>query len=171
MSKKIEKTPHKTPRTATALTAVAKDVMSYTLEGLLREVQPLFTAVYLSPPEVAARIWDSYPDSFELRNIVANAILYHKDMDRLKKIVSMGFFEYEIRYLLKFGMDTPTASARLVPIFYAALEHAKELKLTDDLQEDIAQFIELCKLRDGFVIVSATTEDLVLHFAQDVIPE
>mgnify|MGYP003292463619 CR=1 FL=1 len=164
-------TTHANTRTITALTAVAEDVMSYTLEGFLREVQPLFTAVYLSPPEVAAHIWDFYPDSYELRNIVANAILYHKDMDRLKKIVSMGFFEYEVRYLLKFGMDVPTAGARLVPIFYTALEHAKELNLSDELQEDLVQYIELRRVRNGFTIVSATKENLVLHFAKDVIPE
>ena len=39
-----------TPRTATALTAKAEEIMSYALEGLIHEVQPLFTALYLSHP-------------------------------------------------------------------------------------------------------------------------
>ena len=113
----------KTPRTATALTTAAKDIMSCS------------------------------------------------DLGHLKKIIDRGLFEHEIRYLLKLGMDVPIVGARLAPILCSALDHAKDLKRSDELQEDIEQFIELCKLRDGFVIVSATKENLVLHFAQDVIPE
>ena len=160
----------KTPRTVTALTAKANDIMSCALEELLYEVQPLFTALYLSCPEEADRLLKSYPNSPTICNIVNDAILYHTDMDRLKKIVDKGFFEYELRSLLKFGMDVPIAGTRLAPIFCTALEHSKELKLSDDLQDDVKQFLDICKARDGFVIVSADTQNLVLNFAQDVVP-
>lgn len=153
--------PH---RTATAPTTVAEDVMSHTLEGLLREVQPLFTAVYLSPPEVAAHIFESYPDSAELKGIVNDAALYHQDSDRRKRIGSKGFFEFELRYLLQFGLDVPNAGARLVPIFFSALKHAVELGLTEDLQNDLRKFLELRRVRDGFVIIGATNRSLAsLH--------
>lgn len=161
----------KTPRTVTALTAKANDIMSCALEELLYEVQPLFTALYLSCPEEADRLLKSYPNSPTICNIVNDAILYHTDMDRLKKIVDKGFFEYELRSLLKFGLDVPMAGTRLAPIFCTGLKHAKELKLSDDLQEDMKQFLELCKLRDGFIIASATGKNLVLHFAKDVLPQ
>lgn len=170
MSKKIEKTTRKTPRTATALTAKAEDIMSYSLEGLIHEVQPLFTALYLSHPEEADRLRKAYPNSPEICGIVSDAILYHTDMNRLKRIVDKGFFEYELRYLLKLGMDVPIAGTRLSPIFHTALAHAEELGLSEDLQDDIEQFLEICRLRDGFVIVSADSKNLALYFAKDVIP-
>lgn len=101
----------------------------------------------------------------------ANDIMSCTDLAYVKKIVGRGISEREIRYLMKLGMDVPLIGARLAPIFCAALERAGELKLSDELQDDIKQFIELCKLRDGFVIVSETGEDIVLEFADDVIPE
>lgn len=101
----------------------------------------------------------------------AMSIMSCSDLAHIKKIVGRGISEHEIRYLMKLGMDVPIAGARFAPIFCAAMERAGELKLSDELQEDIEQFIELCRLRDGFVIVGATDEDIVLHFADDVIPE
>lgn len=160
-----------TPRTITALTAKAMNIMSCGLEDLIYEIQPLFTALYLSHPSEAGRLLKMYPNSSEIRNLVDDALLHHTDMNRLKRIVDKGFFEFELRYLLQFSMDVPIAGTRLAPIFCTALEHAKELKLSDDLREDLKQFLEICKVRDGFVIVSATDEDLVLHFANDVSPE
>ena len=101
----------------------------------------------------------------------ANDIMSCTDLAYVKKLVGRGISEREIRYLMKLGMDVPLIGARIAPIFCAAMERAGELKLSDELQEDIEQFIELCRLRDGFVIVGATDEDIVLHFADDVIPE
>lgn len=160
----------KTARTTTALTTKAKDIMTYALEGLIHEVQPLFTALYLSCPEEADRLRKTYPNSSEICNLVSDVILFHTNIDHLKKIVAKGFFEYELRCLLQLGMDVPIAGTRLAPIFHTALAHAEELGLSEDLQDDIEQFLEICKVRDGFVIVSADSENLVLHFAQDVIP-
>lgn len=160
----------KAPRTATALTAKAKDIMTCALEDLVFEVQPLFTALYLSHPEEADRLRKTYPNSPEICGIVSDAILYHTDLNRLKKIVDKGFFEHELRYLLKLGMDVPIAGTRLSPIFYTALEHAEELGLSEDLQDDIKQYLEICRVRDGFVIVCADSKNLTLHFAKDVIP-
>ena len=102
---------------------------------------------------------------------MANDIVSCADLAHIKKIVGRGISEREIRYLMKLGMEVPIAGARFAPIFCAAMERAEELKLSNELQEDIKQFIELCRLRDGFVIVGATDEDIVLHFADDVIPE
>ena len=93
------------------------------------------------------------------------------DLAHIKKIVGGGISERELRYLMKLGMEVPLIGARIAPIFCEAMERAGELKLSDELQEDIEQFIELCKLRDGFVIVSETSENIVVHFADDVIPE
>lgn len=101
----------------------------------------------------------------------ANDIMACADLAHIKKIVGKGISEREIRYLMKLGMDVPIIGARIAPIFCAAMEHAGELKLSTELQEDVEQFIELCKLRDGFVIVSETSENIVLHFADDVIPK
>ena len=170
----------KTPRTAKRkyldnfcenLTAKAKEIMTCPLEDLVFEIQPLFTALYLSCPKEANRLLKMYPNSPAICSVANDTIMYRADMDRLKRIVDKGFFQYELRNLLKFGMDVPIAGTRLVPIFFAALEHAKELGLSEDLQDDIKQYIELCKVRDGFVIVSASNENLVLHFAKDVLSQ
>ena len=169
MSKKIEKTTRKTPRTATALSAKAEEIMAYALEGLIHEVQPLFTALYLSCPQEADRLRKTYPNSSEICNLVNDVIKYHTDVDHLKKIVTKGFFECELRCLLQLGMDVPIAGTRLSPIFHTALEHTEELGLSDDLQDDVKQYLEICKVRDGFLIISADSENIVLDFAKDVI--
>ena len=158
-----------TPRTATALTAKAKDIMKCNLEDLIYEPQTLFAALYLSPPEEADRLRKMYPNSPVLCTIVNDAIRYHSDTDHLKRIVDKGFFEYELRYLLKLGMDIPNAGARLTPIFHTALAHAEELGLSYELQDDVKQYLEICRVRDGFLIVSANSKNLVLYFAKDVI--
>ena len=166
----MKNTNRKTNRTATALTTKAEEIMTCALEGLICEVQPLFTALYLSSPQEADRLRKTYPNSSEICNLVSDVILYHTDVDHLKKIVAKGFFEYELRCLLQLGMDVPIAGARLSPIFHTALDHAEELGLSEDLQDDVKQYLEICRVRDGFVIVSADSTNLVLHFAQDVIP-
>ena len=160
-----------TVRTATKLTAKAEDIMSYTLEGLIHEVEPLFTAVYLSTPEEALRLRRLYPNSDEIRYIVSEVCVYHKDMAVLARGVANGFFDYEVGYLLKIAKESHIAAARFIPIFCTALEHAEELGLSTDLQESLKQHIDHQKDLDGFVIVYATKENLVLRFAKDVVPE
>lgn len=161
----------KTPRATTALTAKAKDIMTCALEDLIFEIQPLFTALYLSCPKEADRLLKMYPNSPAICSIANDAIRCRTDNNRLKRIVDKGFFEHELRSLLKFGMDVPIAGTRPSPIFHTALDHVEELGLSEDLQDDIKQYIELCKVRDGFVIVSASNENLVLHFAKDVLSQ
>lgn len=158
-------------RTSSALTPIAENIMTYTLEGLIHEVEPLFTAVYLSSPDEALRLRHMYPDSEEIRYIVSEVFVYHTNMAVLARGVANGFFEYEVDYLLKIAKENRVAAARFIPIFCTALEHAEELGLSNDLQEKLKQHIDHQKDLDGFVIVYATKENLVLRFAKDVVPK
>lgn len=172
MKKKNHKkrTP-KAVRTASALTNVATNIMTYTLEGLIREkASSLFTALYLSAPEETIHVFNRYPDNEDIRYVVKAVITYHKDMDLLQEAINDGFFETEVNDLLTIAAKGRIAGARFTPVFYAALEHAEELCLSEELQKKLHQHIEHQKQLDGFAIMSTANNTLALYFAKDVIP-
>lgn len=146
--------------------AIAENIMTYTLEGLLREVEPLFTALYLSAPEESVAILERYPNNSEIRYIVNEVTLYHTDLKLLAKAVAAGFFEYEVTYLLKIATENQIAGARFIPIFCTALAHADELGLSDELRGKLYRHIEHRKKVDGFVITSTDNDCLTLHFGK-----
>ena len=115
--KKSQNNIRKYTRTATALSDKAKDIMTYSLEGLIREVEPMIAAVYLSCPEEATRLLMTYPQVPEFRYIVSEVAYYRKDMGALQKLIGTGFFEYEVNWLLNRAKKDTIASARFVPIF------------------------------------------------------
>ena len=168
-NKKNQRNIRKHARTATALSDKAKDIMTYSLEGLIREVEPMIAAVYLSCPEEATRLLMTYPQVPEFRYIVSEVAYYREDMDARQKLIGTGFFEYEVNWLLNRAKKNAIASARFVPIFYTALEHADELRLSEKLCSDLKQHINLQKQKDGYVIMYASRENLTLYFAKDVI--
>lgn len=144
-------------------TMAVQEIMSYTLEGLIHEIVPLFTALYLSAAEETVEIRKRYPDNPEIQYIVGEVYLYHTDMKELKRAVKKGFFEYEVRYLLNMTASNHIAGARFVPIFCTALEHSVELGLSAELCNDLTNHIKQQKRKDGFVITSTENGRLTIH--------
>lgn len=140
-----------------------EEIMSYTLEGLIHEIKPLFTALYLSAIEETIEIWKRYPNNSEIKYIVGQVYLYHSDMKELARAVKKGFFEQEVRYLLNVASSNSIAGARFVPIFCTALEHAAELGLSAALCDDLNSHIKQQKRKDGFVITSTENGRLTIH--------
>ena len=162
---------NKKPRTATNLMSNAENIMTYTLEGLLpKEIEPLFTALFLSPSEETVNIVNRYPDNSDIRYIASEVILYHKDAALLARGVSNGFFEYEVAYLLKIAKANRIAGARFAQLFCNALSCAVTLGLSNALQDDIAKFLDYQKNLDGFLIIDTSEGKFVIYFAKDVIP-
>lgn len=159
-----------TTRSATELTTVAKDIMTYTLEGLILEMSTLFTSLYLSHPSEAKRFLDAHPDEPIVPYIVNLALQYHTDLEELAKVAASGYFDYEVQRLLKIAKQDGVASARLSPVFYTALDHAEELKISAKLQKKIKNHMARQLALDGFLIRHVDEHRLVLCFADDVIP-
>ena len=154
---------NKVIREFTRRTQAVQEIMSYTLEGLIREVEPLFTALYLSTPEESVGIWKRYPNNPDIKYIIGQVYLYHTDMKEFAKAVKAGFFEHEVRYLLNMTESNPIAGARFVPIFCTALEHSAELGVSVELCDDLTRHIRQQKQKDGFVITSTENGRLTIH--------
>ena len=151
------------------LTAAAENIMAYVLEGFIKEFDLLCVALLLSDPGEVKQFL-ARCDRADARYIAGEVEAFLEDPEVFAKGVADGFFAYEIDRLLEIAKRDRIAGARFIPIFFAALLNARELALSDEVQEGIKQHIEEQKKLDGFIILSATDHKFALSYSNEVIP-
>lgn len=157
-------------RTATKLTERAFEVLELTLEGIIKIINPLIVALYLSDVEEYKRIYEMYPSGHDIYKVLDAVRIFHTDIKQRDEYVKNGFFNEQIEHLLNLAKTNRDAGARLSPVFYIALHISEELKIPNELQDRIVAQLERQRRKDGFVIMGAS-ERITLYFAPDVIPE
>ena len=159
----------KKKRTASKLKKTIEAVANMPLETVVLELRVLLAALYLSAPEECMRIKSTYPEGHMVFLALDAVLDLHRDVKMKETFIEGGFFNEQLELMLVEAKKNQRAGARLMPVFYKALDMAAELKIPDELCTRIMDRIEWQRKHDGFAIKELDHNGATVVPADDVI--
>ena len=150
-----------TNKTLAPIESEALRIADIRYDSFIEDIDALTVALYASHPSACAELLDLPPE--DLRKLAAETAKgLHFNPCCIPHLASTGYFNEQLRSLLRIARDNSDHGSKLVQVFLTMLEHAEEHLLDCSLVEDLQVFLVLKDRSDGFLLLEQTDDEILV---------
>lgn len=144
-----------------SIEAEAQRIASIRYDSFITDIDALTVALYASHPSACAELLNLPPN--DLRKLAAETAKgLHCNHCCIPHLASTGYFNDQLRTLLRIARDNSDHGSKLVPVFLTMLEHAEAHLLDCSLVDDLQVFLVLKDRSDDFLLLEQTNDEILV---------
>lgn len=141
--------------------AKAQRIAAIRFDTFIEDIHALTVALYASHPSACAELLDL--PSNDLRKLAAETAKgLHFNPCCIPYLASTGYFNDQLRTLLRIAREDPDHGSKLVQVFLTMLEHQEEHQLDEHLVDELQRYVALKDRSDGFILFEQTDDDILV---------
>lgn len=130
-------------------------------DSFINDIDALTVALYASHPSAYAKLLDL--PSEDLRKLAAETAKgLHFNPCCIPHLASTGYFNDQLRTLLRIARENSDHGSKLVQVFLPMLEHQDEHQLDANLVGELQKFLAIKDYVDGFVLFAQTDKECLV---------
>lgn len=142
-----------------AIEAEVQRIASIDYASFVHDIDQLTVALYASHPSACAQYLKCPVGDFR-RTAAEKAKELHLTPSKVRPLAASGYFNQQLRALLKVAQEHSDHGAKLVQVFNCFLEHQCEYRLDSSMVGNLQRYLALSGIAKGFIIYEQTDDEI-----------